>query len=190
MRAKRVTAALSLALLAGAGCTDPGQPSPPPEPVESLGGSSATSEPPPPDTETETATATAAPTTEAGGAPELPPQATEQTEAGAEAFAQYYVERVNREGQKPQDSMIDKFSDAGCESCKNYEQNIKQLEAEGLRNDGDAAIVNDSSSTSTGETFVAFLNVDQLPYAVIDSSGSKTEEYPAISNVDMKFDML
>ncbi|MGI8946536.1 MAG: DUF6318 family protein [Ornithinimicrobium sp.] len=185
MRAKRVTAALSLAILAGAGCTGPGQPSPPPEPVESLGESSATSEPPPPDTETKTATATSSPTTKAGGAPELPPEATEQTEAGAEAFVAHYFDLLNYGTMTPDAGALANTGTPQCQTCVAFEESLQSLAEDGLRSDGPSIeLLSATASEVDGEVLVETI-LSQINPAVLTLDGDI--ENPADQPSDVSF---
>ena len=72
---------------------------------------SATSEPAtnsPPDDETTTTSPPddEATTSQAAGIPELPDEATEDSEAGAEAFALHYMELINATGLEPETGVL------------------------------------------------------------------------------------
>lgn len=122
--------ALGLGLLAG--CDNGAEPAPPPTSQDAL--TTATVEPAPQDeveatTDAAPATSEAAPTTaepteEAGGAPEMPDEAKEQTEAGAEAFALHYLDLINYTGMHPETGLLEPLGAEGCKSCDNHEDAV------------------------------------------------------------------
>lgn len=128
-----------LALVVLAGCSDP-QASPPPDPQEPVAATSQSPE----------GTATSAPddavqTTspvdadrEDPGVPELPPEAMEDTEAGAEAFVQYYVDLLNYTGKFPQSGLLEPFSDEACATCEAFETEVIELDSRSEHYDSDA----------------------------------------------------
>lgn len=188
-----MTLGLSLLLLASAGCTDAGQPSPPPDPVDSISDPSATSQPPPPDTETETATATetakatASPTTEAGGPPELPPEATEQTEAGAEAFAIYFLKHFDYLRQNPVLGGLHGLYSESCTACLSYEGQIDDFATNSLRYDAPSVEIISSQTVGLGEEFLSTVTVNELAVDTIDRNGEVVKKNPSSSKVGTVF---
>lgn len=177
VRMRRASAVLCLAVLAAAaGCSDDPQPSPPPEPVDSVGGSTSESPPPDDDVVTETATATASPTTEASGAPELPEEATEQTEAGAEAFVGYYFDALNYGTLTPDAEAVMGTGLATCQTCATFEQMLVSLAAEKTRSDGPALDLLQANAAITGDEAEVATKFVQLNPAALGPNDEVVEE--------------
>lgn len=194
MRAKRATVALSLLLLASAGCTDAGQPSPPPDPVDSISDPSATSAPAPPDTETETATetagATASPTTEADGPPRLPAEATEQTEAGAEAFVAHYFDLLNYGTMTPDADALADTSTPQCQTCVAFQESLDTLAENEWRSDGPSVDLLSASATQTDEEFSVDSTIAQINPAVLTSGDGVETAAGQPSDVSFTFRLV
>lgn len=128
MRALAIAAATGLLLLTA--CDDQTQPSPPPTTQEALTTATQTPSPSPDDTDvtTEAAPTTTEPTTEEpvadDGPPEMPAEAQEQTQAGAIAFAEHFIDVVNYTGIHPTPGMIDDISLEECSTCSNLEATV------------------------------------------------------------------
>lgn len=146
-----VAAAVGLALLAG--CGDPVEPSPPPTSEDALTTTSDAA------TETEAAPTTEAPQTEepeAQGPPEMPEEATEQTEAGAEAFALHYIDLINYTGMHPETGLLEPLGADGCKSCANHEESVTYGVEEGdylqsatfLADDADVLVTDNAARVS------------------------------------------
>jgi cytoskeletal protein RodZ len=153
---------------------------------------STTSEPAtnsPPDDETTTTSPPddEATTSQAAGIPELPDEATEDSEAGAEAFALHYMELINATGIEPETGVLEPLGADGCESCDNYEANVEFLASENLRNDGPAARVTETNSTFLGQTTRVEVTVDQLEVDVIDERGEIESGYEEVQGVLLVF---
>ena len=67
-------------------------------------------------------------TTEAGGPPELPDEATEDSESGAEAFALHYVDMINYTSRHPEVGLLEPLAAEGCKSCANHEDSVAYSE--------------------------------------------------------------
>lgn len=122
-----VAAAVGLALLAG--CGDPVEPSPPPTSEDALTTTSDAA------AETEAAPTTEAPETEepeAQGPPEMPEEATEQTEAGAEAFVEHYFDTLNEARASGKTQVLSELASDDCRSCDNFEGTAAQGDLEPL----------------------------------------------------------
>ncbi|MGB3827777.1 MAG: DUF6318 family protein, partial [Ornithinimicrobium sp.] len=130
-------AALSAALLATAACSGTEEASPPPTPQAALTTEDSTSAP------DGVAATTAAPAPDdAGqsamvdGPPELPDAATEQTEAGAEAFVQHYIDVLNYASQNPDSIDLATLNTADCSSCFLFTELLDTLRTQQLRTTG------------------------------------------------------
>jgi cytoskeletal protein RodZ len=153
---------------------------------------STTSEPAtnsPPDDETTTTSPPddEATTSQAAGIPELPDEATEDSEAGAEAFALHYIDLINATGIEPQTGVLEPLATDNCASCDNYEANVEFLASENLRNDGPAARVTETNSTFLGQTTRVEVTVDQLEVDVIDERGEIESGYEEVQGVLLVF---
>lgn len=195
----RTAAAACLAVALAAGCTDDSEPSPPPEPVDSL--TDDTSEEPPPDTDTETETddqteTTSEPppddvqeTTEAAGAPELPPEASEQTEAGADAFVRYYVRVLNYGAMSADDSLLTDLGLPECSTCASFEQMLSSLASEQTTSDGPVLEVARSSAELTATGAGIDTTLTQLNPAAINSQGAIVSESRAPQEARFLFEL-
>ena len=176
-----VAAAVAALALGLAGCSDSGQPSPPPTQDQPTTTSS------PADT---SPTTKAAPTTEAPSetaSTNLPPEATEDSEAGAEAFALHYIELINQTGQNPEPGVLEPLSEETCKTCKNFEENVEYLIANELHNDGPAARVHSVNAVNLGATTNVELTFDQLQVNVVDGAGDVAHSYELEENVTFVF---
>ncbi len=155
---------------------------------------STTSEPAtnsPPDDETTTTSPPddEATTSQAAGIPELPDEATEDSEAGAEAFALHYIDLLNATGIEPQTGVLEPLAADSCDTCANYEGNIQHLQDNNLRNSGTAVIVRAASATLVGEGAVVFLEADQLAHDVIASDDTVARSYEEIQGATFQLDL-
>lgn len=177
-----IAAVLSVGMLTA--CQTQEAPSPPPTSQPAL--TTATPEPAP---TTEAAPATeAAPTTAEPVAttsePEmdptvLPEAARQQTEAGAEAFAEFYLGLLNHTGLHPEVGVLEEHSEQDCKSCANFEENVQQLVDDNHRNDQEALQVGSAQAVDLGGETVVFIDVDQSAYSVIDENGEVVRTYEA-----------
>lgn len=146
----------SAALLVLAGCSDP-------QPAN--------------DTLPTAVSTSAAPTLEPLGPADfpVPDEAREQTEAGAEAMADYYLGLVNFVGQQANADtapLLDLSS--GCATCAQIAAGVDALRAAGQRVEGAQLRVNSFGSTDlrSGEASIAWL-VSEAPSQTFDSNGQE-----------------
>lgn len=117
-------AAAVVSLMVLAACDTSGEPSAPPTSQDAL--TTATSSPP----EDEVVTSepvTEEPETEepeAEGPPEMPAEAMEQTEAGAEAFVGHYLDTYNYSFTVANSKALADLTSQTCESCLNLSQSV------------------------------------------------------------------
>lgn len=182
VRAIRLTAATSVAIILLSACSQDPEPSPPPTPVDSLSSSAST---PPPEADTEAETQTQAPaTTEApppddsqtttaaaSGPPELPPEATEQTEAGAEAFVAYYFNRYNYGMVTPARNALSETAADGCQACAAFQESLVLLETGNLRSDGPVAELVSTDASIEGANVSVETEFIQTNPAVLTAAG-------------------
>ncbi len=181
---RRIAAALtcmSVALLAA--CSTP-EPSPAPTPESSVGSTTDASE----------ATATSTPddsvqTTSPGvgadpGVPELPPEAMEDTEDGAEAFVQHYIDLLNYTGQFPQAGVIEPYGTENCLTCDVLAEETRDLEAKSNRYDTDSLRADSIEALPFEGGYRVQLRGEAKKSAIIDKDGltqSSTEPIPDLS---------
>ncbi|MGB3185109.1 MAG: DUF6318 family protein [Ornithinimicrobium sp.] len=178
---------LSLALGGLAGCSEE-KASPPPTPEDSVGATSdedtATASSGPDD-----ASSTSAPVADPG-IPQLPPEAMEDSEAGAEAFAQFYMDLANYIGENPQSGILERYSNEGCSTCDVFEAQAEEFEANGNYYTGPAGIVQQVSALSNGAGYVADLDISVPAYRVLSSSGDVVETQEAGAEIRLEFDLV
>ncbi|AXH95766.1 DUF6318 family protein [Ornithinimicrobium avium] len=155
-RSAIVAVGLCLAVLSG--CSQTPEPSPPPSSEDALTTSTpdkseATSEAPPTD-----AAETEEP--EADGPPQMPEEATEQTEAGAEAFVEYYLNTLNAARASRDASELQRLATEECESCRNFEESATSGSSDPLEYDVESATMSSLLAT--------------VQVAVVDGSTSGT----------------
>lgn len=150
-----VAAAVAALALGLAGCSDSGQPSPPPTPdqpttTSSPADTAPTTEAAPPTTESPSETAST----------DLPPEATEDSEAGAEAFALHYIYLINQTGKRPEVGVLEPLGADGCKSCQNHEESVTYAAEHGQTLQGDTFEIDQSSALYYPEGQSAVVRVD------------------------------
>ena len=114
------------------GCSEPDVVAdPPPLATPTAGSASPTS---PSLTTTPPASAT---TTAPTASTSIPAAAQAHTDAGAEAFARYYLAQVNLAWTGPDPSKLDGLASPSCKSCANFAATASSLAADQLRYEGD-----------------------------------------------------
>lgn len=181
-----------------AGCDGTAEPAQPPSQEDALTTATATPPPPPPIDETE-ATTDAAPTTiaptgdtvgtteDAGGPPELPEEATEQTEEGAEAFVEHYLLQLNATGQEPQAGILEQYASDSCGTCAQFATAVTDMLEENEHYDAPLTQLQDVNTIYTGDTAISIATVNQPDVNVISQTGEVVNTYPAERGVRMEF---
>lgn len=126
----RILAAAATGLVLLAACDNQTEPAAPPTTQDALTTATATPNPTPDEvdvtTEAAPTTAEAAPTTTEpttaepaadDGPPEMPEEAKEQTDAGAEAFVSHYLDRVSWAHRIGDASGLERLAQPDCQSC-------------------------------------------------------------------------
>ena len=167
MKATTLTLLAVAALLAG--CGGGGEPAAPPTQEDAL----TTVDPAPTTQEpVEDAVATSAPpddvsvTTEAGGPPEMPELAREDSEAGAGAFAAHFIAVMNYTAQSPEVGVFPSLSSQSCEVCTRYEETVAYSAEHNEIATGDIVAIEDSVALyspvdSTANVRVAVRQIEQ-----------------------------
>lgn len=136
-------------------------------------GDTAPTTAPPDDTE-----ATSAPdddataTTEADGAPEMPEEAKEDSEAGAAAFATHYLDTLNYSTMTPASGLLSGLVDESCETCTSFEGLVEQYTSKDRHSEGPVVTFQPLEARATGETTVIFADATQPVPATLDSDGN------------------
>lgn len=178
---KHQLTALVAAVAVLSSCSGGGDPADPPTSQDSLTTTSdattsdvATTTAPPDDTEETSAPADdVTATTEAGGAPEMPEEAKEDSESGAEAFALHYVDLINYTSKHPEVGLLGPLGADDCGSCQNRESSVAYSLEHGERMMKDLFTVGDSVSLHdpAGSSALVRVNVTQVGQDVIADGG-------------------
>jgi len=176
---------ICLALGAGlAGCDDGQEPQPAPESEDSVAvtdDAAATSTGP-----VEAASQTADP-----GIPKMPALAREDSEAGAEAFAEYYFDLYNYLGRNPESEVLSRFATTKCGTCENYESNIDALVQKDQEFDGPTGVVLSTQALASGpDSYVVSVEAEAPAYKRLARDGSEVDEFEDGGSVNLSIDLI
>lgn len=191
MKTMTLTMVAAGALLAG--CSGEAEPAAPPPSEEALTTSDTapttdaapTTEEPPDDVVETTAPPDVVETTEAGGPPELPEVATEDSEAGAAAFAEHYLDTLNYSTTTSTSGLIDDLGDPECQTCDNFRELVDSYTSKDQYSDGPVITFDELEARATGETMVILANVTQPIPDTLDRDGNVVESGQEPSSFDM-----
>ncbi|MDT9593984.1 DUF6318 family protein [Nocardioides zeae] len=156
----------ALVALAVAGCT---------------GGSGSDDDADDPSTSSETSTS-AGPTDDASETavepPELPAEAQEQTEAGGDAFARFYVDVMNYSQATGDAAPLETYSTDACSVCDGYEEATAEGYADGGHLEGGTFTIRESSvlPADYGADFGIYLVLDVADLVVHFGDGSERRD--------------
>lgn len=107
----------------------------------------------------------------------VPKAARVHTYAGAQAFAEFYLEQTNEAWSRPDWRTLVPLATSGCKSCSNYVETAKSLLAKHQHYDGDSVMVRSSAwlPESNGSTAYVSIVAVQLPARIVDSRGATVE---------------
>lgn len=186
-----------LLLVLVSGCAGDTSPTPPPTPVDSLDGATASTEPadvmaqtstnPPDDTAGETAGDTDEDGTTTSGPPTLPPEAEEQTEAGADAFVRYYLEYFDYLRQNPDAGDLSQYAGPDCAACDAFESQIFSFTDNASHYEGSSLSITSSRTFSLGRQFSSEVVMREAPSKIIDDKGSLIRNTPPSDGVAALF---
>jgi len=173
------------------GCDDGQEPQAPPASEDSVGATDESPQTSAPDDAAATSTGPGdvAARTSDSGLPEMPPEATEDSESGAEAFAEYYLKAVNYLGEFPQTGVLSDLASSDCSSCENFESAIADLERMNRKRTGPIGRVLEAQALSSDEGYEAVLRIEVPKYSVVDSEGQIVEEFAADSDIELRFEL-
>lgn len=160
--------------------------SPPPTAEDSLTDRAEASATATPDDAEQTSSAP----TDAGedpGVPKLPEAATEDTEDGANAFSQYYIELVSHLDEFPTDYDIGALASESCLTCEAFEERIDLFNANGSHMDGPTARVTNAVSSRTDTGAITFVELVELSAVQIDAEGATLEAAQPEQSTELKF---
>lgn len=175
---------MTLTLLAAgallAGCSGEAEPADPPTGEDALTSETApttdaapTTEAPPDDVVETSSPPDVVETTEAAGPPELPEEATEDSEAGAAAFAEHYIAVINYTSKHPEVGLLESLSKDTCDTCHNFESTVTESVATGEVSRNDIFEITDTVSLYRVADSEANVRVStkQVEQDIFDPSG-------------------
>lgn len=170
MRKTATSMVAAVALLLTGACTDDSGPSAPPTPTDVVT-SSPTSDPAP---TTASPTTELSPTTdEVSGPPEMPDEAREYSEAGAEAFVRHYVELLNYSTQAPESGLLEPYGLDSCQSCANLAGLSADMIERGERLAGPLLEIRSIHALTSGtQTGIVTAEVTQTGVERVDQDGN------------------
>ena len=173
-------ALLALAVLL-AGCQSDPEPADPPTSQDALTTTSddapTTQALPPDDVEaTLSAPDDMSATTEAGGPPTLPDEAKEQSEAGAAAFATFYLDTLNYSTMNSTDGLLEDLGGPDCKTCRAFEELVTKYADEGHHSDGPVVTFQPLEARASGSNMIIFADAVQPVPSTLDESGNVVQE--------------
>ncbi|WP_148043413.1 hypothetical protein [Flexivirga caeni] len=126
----------------------------------------------------------------AAGAAGVPEPARQHTKAGATAFAEYYIEVVNRTATDPKVGLLEPLALETCKTCDNHEGTVRELSAKGQKFSGREANITKSDIVGHSEvaTFVK-IHANEPEVSIVDSNGTIVKRYPEIVDDVMVFNL-
>ncbi|WP_369853683.1 DUF6318 family protein [Angustibacter sp. Root456] len=121
-----------------------------------------------------TSTSEPSPSAEAEAWARVPKAAREHTFAGAQAFAEFYLEQLNQAWTAPDPQALADLATSRCGTCRQYTEVAVALRANGERYSGRVLTVRSAAwqPESTLARAVVYVNVVQEAATVVDSRGS------------------
>lgn len=187
--------ATTLTLLAVAalltGCSGDGEPAAPPTQEDAL----TTVDPGPTTQEpVDDEVTTSAPpddvsvTTEAGGPPEMPALAQEDSEAGAIAFVEHYLNTFNYSTMTPEAGLLGNLTAEDCETCATFDDIVNEYVSNKEHTAGPILTFDNPTGSFTGDHAVVFVDAVQSIPARLDATGDvvKEEGSPQAFNMSVR----
>ncbi|WP_462418886.1 DUF6318 family protein [Kytococcus sp. Marseille-QA3725] len=107
------------------------------------------------------------------GLPKMPAVAKENSEAGAEAFALWYVETWAHLFEHPAAGILDEHSGDGCKTCGRWIKQFAEAESTGEHAASPAVRVRDVDIRPLGDgKYEASVRFQQLSYDIVDRQGA------------------
>lgn len=121
---------------------------------------------------------TAAPT----GAPVMPATAKQNTKAGAEAFARWYIETLSYRLQYPAEDMP-AVGLPSCKVCKIDSRAVQQSRIKGVHTAGPRMTVNSVQSQQMGKDWFVDVSMRENPVALLDANGKEIKRRSAATGI-------
>ena len=142
-------------------------------------------------TASSTASSTATVTLDDAARARIPKAARAHTAKGAEAFARFYLEQVNKAWMVPDPELIRPFALESCKTCANIVDTASWLEDNRLRYDGDAQDVGPSVvlPESTKDSVLVEVSTNQLARHILSDDGETAESINfahSVSQVELR----
>lgn len=194
------TTATLLAVLVASGCgggssgggsSAPTSTSSVPAPSPSTKIGIASGEPSPPaGTTSSSSKPTATSSGTAAGAPGVPEAARQHTEAGAQAFAKYYIERVNETALHPKVGVLEPLALDTCKTCDNHEKTVRELVRDKQHFSKPEMSITSTSIVGDSEvaTFVE-LHGHEPKVDIVDDTGQSVQSFPEVKDQGLSFNL-
>ncbi len=167
--------AAALVAVATFGACTGGDPAPAPTTPSVTSSATATTTSATPTTATPTTTTTVDPVIA-----KIPAPARAHTQAGAEAFAKFYMEQVNAAFTKADPAALMNLASASCKTCASFLAGAKDLKAKGIHHEGVSITVDGAPANSySAEKAVIQLFVSQHSVPVVNGAGKKVDQTKA-----------
>ncbi len=109
----------------------------------------------------------------------VPAAARQHTNAGAQAFAEFYLSQLNRSWRQADPSLLQSFGSASCKTCDNFVATASAMSQRRQRLDGDLSQVVASGWLPTSKPNLVVVDVSavQLASRVVQESGRAVQTY-------------
>lgn len=126
--------------------------------------------------------ATAKPSVEVDAWARVPKAARAHTFAGAQAFAEFYVEQINKAWTAPDPELLRPYGLPSCKSCANYVTTAESMRAQAQHFQSDVASVSAGAwfPESTDSLALVSLVWRQKPVALVDATGAVVHRSPGL----------
>lgn len=112
------------------------------------------------------------------GAPGVPEAAKHKTDAGAIAFAKYYLETVNKVGQAPKVGVLEPLALPSCKTCGNHQSTVESLVDENEKFSGPQAVVGEGMVLPIKDAMMVRVGLKPLATNIVDKEGNLVEKLP------------
>ncbi|MEW1955282.1 DUF6318 family protein [Terrabacter sp. NPDC080008] len=103
----------------------------------------------------------------------IPKAARAHTQEGAEAFARYFIDSLNRGATTPDAKALTGLFAPSCKTCAAMNDSLRKLESQGQRHAGPSLVVTRTSSLGTSaSSSQVLIDVQQKAVAVVNTQGA------------------
>lgn len=122
--------------------------------------------------------------------PTRPPEADAATEAGAAAFARYWVDVFNADLEAIDPAGIAAISESSCQTCQAYIASLRESTAGRESYRGGRIVVREAVTTPLeGRQATVLVNCDTAALEVLNSEGVLIKTVPAELNTTLQFQL-